>query len=1218
MTAAVKTGKESATTRARVFISYSRKDQTVAERLLHALEADGFDAFLDLHDIKPGEPWRDRLGALIASAEKVIFLISPHSVVSEVCEWEVSHAEDLGKSILPVVARKTDHDLIPARLRRLNFIDYKTRAARAAAHADICEALDTDLAWEREKSRISDLAGNWDKAGRPTRLLMFADDAIRAAESWRDRHPDTSPPPTELQLDFITRSRARQVRRQRLTIAVTLVVAAVTSVLAIYAFNQSRVARSERQVAEQQRSLAEENAREAERQSDLATAEAERAEQQRDAALLTQSRFLARASREALAAGDYGNAVALARAALPEDPDNPNRPIADAALSALENAVSADRRELRVQRGQVLKFTGFTLVGPREATAASTSSDGPEIYLWGLVDLKLAATLTGHDEAIKGLRYSADGEHLLSWSDDATLRLWNARTGSEEQVLRGHDGPVSRAVFLEGEILSFGADGTARRWRASDGRLLATMEGHAESVSLAWSDHGAGHFASWTELGDIRIWNAATATPGQPIETAQRPLQRVHFDASGERLLTVSGKADGEESAAPPAAVLRDASSGEPLVRIEAGTQNETFVVIVSEQADRVLTITGSRATVRSMHSGSVVAQLRGNVGDMSSAAFSPDGERILTWSQGGNLHLWEAASGRLIAEMPGHAEDVSASSGLFSIGTLGATFSPEGDLLLTWGVDRLARLRDGRTGQLLATLRGHKGKITYARFHEGGTAILTASGYRLLDKIWHGDGHGLDDSIRLWRTTDGSPVATLGGNETTLMFGEVLEKSRRLWTLDWNGTARLWDIGVDSSSPRVSLSSTGAPVAMAEFAANGRALVTASGKLFTSGLGNVVGDLSDIRVWPIEAEGSSVRTLEGSFDGYSAAPAAALAGTWSANAGLRVHRLLEHDGLQSETLSQRAPHVDGMALSADGKRLAAWAGSARVQVIETGAQGSSILLDNEGTAVTGATFSPDAGRLVTWSATEMIGPFAGPNSNVAHVWDTRTGREILQLTGHEGQVAGAVFTDEGNRVVTWSGGIFTSDGTVRIWDAADGTLLRTLSDDPPDDLLSASVNHVTGDIAALAIGAGVVVWRADGEILSGNNLDIPQIIHHSESVVPPSYSTDGRYLLVIDGNGDAVLRETETYAPVRVLRHSGKPFIGARFSPDGRWVATWAHEAKVKLWAIRAENVHLSGQSAIVTADRIIAELDPLTRLERCAYFLETEEACAQPRSEQ
>src|SRR5271155_3526573 len=63
----------SAGDRARVFVSYSRKDATFAQMLVGAFVERGFDAFLDKTDIAPGEPWKERLAALIATADTVVF-----------------------------------------------------------------------------------------------------------------------------------------------------------------------------------------------------------------------------------------------------------------------------------------------------------------------------------------------------------------------------------------------------------------------------------------------------------------------------------------------------------------------------------------------------------------------------------------------------------------------------------------------------------------------------------------------------------------------------------------------------------------------------------------------------------------------------------------------------------------------------------------------------------------------------------------------------------------------------------------------------------------------------------------------------------------------------------------------------------------------------------------------------------------------------------------
>jgi hypothetical protein len=139
-------------TRLQVFLSYSRKDLATAERLRDALIPRGFGAYLDKHDILPGEPWKERLAHLIETADTVVFLLSPDSVASAVCDWEVNEAERLGKRILPVVIRDASADAVPRRLQRLNYIFLRDEAEAADGLVRLEAALLTDIAWVREHS----------------------------------------------------------------------------------------------------------------------------------------------------------------------------------------------------------------------------------------------------------------------------------------------------------------------------------------------------------------------------------------------------------------------------------------------------------------------------------------------------------------------------------------------------------------------------------------------------------------------------------------------------------------------------------------------------------------------------------------------------------------------------------------------------------------------------------------------------------------------------------------------------------------------------------------------------------------------------------------------------------------------------------------------------------------------------------------------------------
>src|SRR5215475_6096992 len=89
----------------RVFISYSRDDLEFADQLDAALNAYSFECIIDRHGISGGEDWKRRLGNLIREADTVVFVLSPTSARSEICEWEVDEATRLGKRILPIIHR---------------------------------------------------------------------------------------------------------------------------------------------------------------------------------------------------------------------------------------------------------------------------------------------------------------------------------------------------------------------------------------------------------------------------------------------------------------------------------------------------------------------------------------------------------------------------------------------------------------------------------------------------------------------------------------------------------------------------------------------------------------------------------------------------------------------------------------------------------------------------------------------------------------------------------------------------------------------------------------------------------------------------------------------------------------------------------------------------------------------------------------------------------
>ena len=194
----------------RVFISYSREDLDFADQLAAALDSSGFGCFIDREGISGGEAWKRRLGNLISEADTVVFVLSPDSARSEICNWEVEEAARLNKRILPANWRPLEGVSPPPRLRDLNYIFfYKEPKVPGSGFgtglASLVAALNTDFDWLREHTRYLQRAIEWDKGGRAANRLLSGNDILEA-KAWVARRPKDAPEPTALHLDFIRAS----------------------------------------------------------------------------------------------------------------------------------------------------------------------------------------------------------------------------------------------------------------------------------------------------------------------------------------------------------------------------------------------------------------------------------------------------------------------------------------------------------------------------------------------------------------------------------------------------------------------------------------------------------------------------------------------------------------------------------------------------------------------------------------------------------------------------------------------------------------------------------------------------------------------------------------------------------------------------------------------------------------------------------------------------
>lgn len=107
-----------------VFLSYSRRDLTLARRLAQDLRADGLQVWMDHEGLEPGTPeWGAAIGDAIENAGCVVAVLSPDAATSPWVARELNHAEKFHIRIIPILIRGDERDAVPFLLATTQWID---------------------------------------------------------------------------------------------------------------------------------------------------------------------------------------------------------------------------------------------------------------------------------------------------------------------------------------------------------------------------------------------------------------------------------------------------------------------------------------------------------------------------------------------------------------------------------------------------------------------------------------------------------------------------------------------------------------------------------------------------------------------------------------------------------------------------------------------------------------------------------------------------------------------------------------------------------------------------------------------------------------------------------------------------------------------------------------------------------------------------------------
>jgi WD40 repeat protein len=507
---------------------------------------------------------------------------------------------------------------------------------------------------------------------------------------------------------------------------------------------------------------------------------------------------------------------------------------------------------------------------------------------------------------VQVLAFSPDGATLAT-GGLRVVTLWDVATGEHRLKVSHPNFVFAVALSPKGDLLATGGadpEGIIRLIDPSSQELVARLAGHKGTVwGLAFSPDGS-TLASASHDATVKLWDVAARR--------ERATLRGQADrADGDAVLAVAFRPDGK--------VLASGGWGKDVRLWDPAT-------------------------------GERLAQLAGHVSAVTSLAFAPDGRGLVSGSQDATAKLWDPAA---------RAERAA----LGPVRAWGLAFAPDGrTLAATWGT--AVRLWDAATGRTRAVLPGHTRAALCLAFSPDGRLLATGDGE-------HPD-YATDDrplgtrnaAVRLWDRGTGAVRHTYDADLRGIYAVAFSPDGATLAVGAHGGSVRLLDVAGGRERLRLATHQQGHVLSVA-FSPDGRTLAAGCGTRWVNVPGEIV-------LWDA-ATGRELAMLDEQAGGH-AGPVRAVAfapdgRTLASAGGDQVIRLWDLPGRKVRTvLLGHTKAVVGLAYSLDGGRLASvsYDGTLRLWDAATGQELAA--LRNAAHVLHAVAFAPDGRALATGS----------------------------------------------------------------------------------------------------------------------------------------------------------------------------------------------------------------------------------------------------------